>query len=127
MLRRALIGLYLVAAVLGYWLGTRKLLPFLDGLYGTTSTPLARVGFALREANPGASDADWARLQPDVDTVRASFLTGSPALFDLVVALRGLRSGGNTDWARAEQSCRALNWRRCDRPALEELKRRSKP
>jgi hypothetical protein len=127
MLRRALIGLYLVAAVLGYWLGTRELLPFLEHLHGTTSTPRARVGFALREQNPGASGADWARLGPDVDSVRATWSTGAPALFDLVVALRGLRSGGNTDWARAEQSCRALNWRRCDRPALEELKRRSKP
>ena len=48
-------------------------------------------------------------------------------VFDLVVALRGLESAGNTDWGRAEALCRGLRWPRCDRPALEEMKRRSRP
>ena len=35
-------------------------------------------------------------------------------------------TGGETDWGRAEQICRGLRWPRCDRPALEEMQRRSR-
>lgn len=125
--RSALIGLYVVTAALGYVLGARDLLPFLGRLQGASSTPLARIGLALRDNGAGASADDWARLAADLDAARAGWQTGEPALFDLLVALRGLRNGGSTDWARAEQSCRAMRWRRCERPALEELKKWGKP
>ena len=48
-------------------------------------------------------------------------------VFDLVVAVRGLENEGQADWDKAEQLCRGLGWPRCDRPALEALKRRSRP
>ena len=131
MRRIAFIGPYVVAAVLGYVLGARGLLPFVRFGAPSTSTPLARVGFALREENPTATADDWAALRTDVIAVR---LAWEPPphdvlrdVLDLVVAVRGLDSGGNTDWGHAEQLCRALKWPRCDRPALEELKKRSRP
>jgi hypothetical protein len=62
--------------------------------------------------------------------VRAGLAPDSRPVFDLVVALQGQRGTGgadDTDWIAAEQACRALKWPRCDRPALEELKRSSRP
>jgi hypothetical protein len=126
-----------VAAVAGFVLGGRGLPPF--GHFPGTSTPLARVGFALREENLKATPEAWATLRVDVDAVRSGF--AGPArdpervqareqargVFDLVVAVRGLKSGGNSEWGQAEQLCRALKWPRCDRPALDELKARSRP
>jgi hypothetical protein len=118
--RRALIGACFIVAVaaLGYLLGARGLLPFGRG---GASTPLARIGLALQDDGAGAS------LRADVETVRAGVKPEDLAVFDLVVALRGLDTAGSTDWGRAEALCRALRWARCDRPALEEMKRRSRP
>ena len=75
------------------------------------------------------------QTERQVDAVRAEFAgpTREPEreqardVFDLLVAVRGLRSAGNSDWGQAEQLCRALKWPRCDRPALEELKASSRP
>jgi hypothetical protein len=62
----------------------------------------------------------------DVPAVRGALAPDSRGAFDLVVALQGLDRGGEADWGRAEQLCRALQWPRCDRPALEETQRRSR-
>ena len=120
MRRRALIGTCFVvaAAALGYILGARGLLPLGRG---GASTPLARIGLALQNDSASAS------LRTDVETVRAGVKPEDLGVFDLVVAVRGLDSAGNTDWGRAEALCRGLRWPRCDRPALEEMKRRSRP
>jgi hypothetical protein len=61
----------------------------------------------------------------DVDAVRAALAPDSRVPFDLVVALQGLDRTGEPDWGRADQICRGLRWPRCDRPALEEMQRRS--
>ena len=119
--RSLYIGTYVVAAALGYVLGARGL------PVTSTSTPLARVGYALREESPKATSEAWAALGTDVDAVRLELGAEARDVFDLVVAVRGLRSGGNPEWSKAEQLCRAIKWPRCDRPALEELKRRSRP
>ena len=119
--RTALIGTYAVAAVLGYLLGG----PLSSVWADESSTPLARVGFALQQDRLAASPGEWAALRDDVQTVRAAL--PDRAVFDLVVAVRGLASDGTSDWAEAERICRALKWPRCDRPALEELARRSRP
>lgn len=121
----ALTGTYLVAALLGFALGGRGLLPF--GHFPGTSTPLARMGFALREYGLEATPEAWATLAADADAVRAGFSGQERDVLDLVIAVRGLKGAGNSDWGQAEQLCRALKWPRCDRPALEELKARSRP
>ncbi len=112
--------------MLGGALGASGLLP-LGAELPTSSTPLARVGYALREPAPKASPGDWAALRDDVDTVRAAWKSEEPAAFDLVVALRGLYAGGNSDFARAAEICRALKWPHCDKRALDVMKERSKP
>ena len=126
-----------MAAAVGFALGGHfpesRLLPF--GHFAGRSTPLARVGFALREDNLKTTPEAWSALRADVDAVRSEFAgqTHEPEreqardVFDLVVAVRGLKSAGNSDWGQAELLCRALKWPRCDRPALEELKARSRP
>jgi hypothetical protein len=123
-MRAKLIGLYAAAAALGYWLGANGLHAF-----GAPerSTPLARVGVALRAEQPSANAAEWAALRADVAAVRAESQPALRGVFDLVVALRGLENAGNADFPRAEQLCRALSWPRCDRPALELLRQRSRP
>ena len=120
MRRRALIGTCFIvaAAALGYILGARGFLPFGRG---GAATPLARIGLALQGNSASAS------LRTDVEAVRAGVKPEDLGVFDLVVALRGLDSARNTDWGRAEALCRGLRWPRCDRPALEEMKRRSRP
>ena len=120
MRRRALIGTCFIvaAAALGSVLGARGLLPFGRG---RPSTPLARIGLALQGGSASAS------LRTDVEAVRAGVTPEDLGIFDLVVALRGLDGAGSTDWGRAEALCRGLRWPRCDRPALEEMKRRSRP
>ena len=85
------------------------------------------MGFALREQSVNATPEAWAALAADVDTVRSGFTGQERDVLDLVVAVRGLKSAGNSAWSQAEQLCRALKWPRCDRPALEELKARSRP
>jgi hypothetical protein len=122
--RGAIAGAYLVVAALGYVLGARGLMPF-----GRPAepTPLAWVGFALSQENVDATAGDGAALRAAVDAVRASRKGQELPVLDLVVELRGFGKNGSTDWGRAEQLCRGLKWPRCDRPALEEMKRRSRP
>lgn len=122
---RTLFTVYGLAAVVGAALGALGLVPFADRLRHSTSTAPARVGVALRETNVALTAADRAGLRADIDALRAGW-QGEREALDLVVALRGLRDG-EADFALAEQSCKALRWPRCDRPALEELRTRSKP
>jgi hypothetical protein len=124
----ALAGTYLVAALAGYALGTRGVSPFArSAAEASSATPLARVGFALREDALAASPGGWDALRNDVEIIRRAWKPEHRGAFDLVVALRGLKSGGNTEWPEAEQLCRELKWSRCDRGALEALKKRSRP
>ncbi|HEY4185597.1 MAG TPA: hypothetical protein VGP07_11035 [Polyangia bacterium] len=125
--RGVLIGTYLVAGVLGYFLGVRGILPPAKSPDLSGTTPLARVGFALQQENVAASPRDWAQLRDDVEAVRAALKTVEPDAFELVVAVRGLNNGGNAAWDRAEQLCRGLKWPRCDRRALEDLRSRARP
>jgi hypothetical protein len=123
---RALAIVYGLAIVVGLFLGVSGNAPFADRLRHSTSTAAARVGAALGETRPPLDAADWAKLEDDLAALRAAY-AGDKEAFDLVAALRGLTSRGEIDWAFAEQSCRALHFPRCDRPALEELRRRSRP
>jgi hypothetical protein len=92
----------------------------------STSTALARVGFALRE-RPSAVSAAQAVLRADLPVVRSSIAATEREVFDLVVAVRGLDNGGQSDWPRAEKICSALNWPRCDKDALAQLETQSLP
>jgi len=117
---------HVAAAALGYLLGSVAL-PMLAALGGGSSnTPLARVGFALRE-DPHAASPEWSVLDADLQAVRAPLASPQRDVFDLVVAVRGMDNGGNSDWSRAEQICRRLAWPRCDRDALAQLKELSRP
>jgi len=124
--RVGLIAAYVVAGAAGYFAGT-------SGAFGSTkvssaaATPRARVGFALREQAPKAGPRSWERLRRDVTLVRDSLPPGDRPVFELVVALRGLDNGGTTDWDEAKRVCERLEWPRCDRGSLEELKKRSRP
>jgi hypothetical protein len=121
-----LVWSYSLAVALGYLLGSIAV-PALAALAGgSTSTPLARVGLALRE-NPGAPSAASAVLDADLQVVRSSLAAPQREVFDLVVAVRGLDNGGNSDWSRAQQICRGLSWPRCDKDALAQLKDLSRP
>lgn len=123
---RALALVYGFTVLAGLGLGVSGNAPFADRLRHSTSTAAARVGAALGEKRPALEAADWAKLEDDLARIRAEYAGDKEAL-DLVAALRGLTSRGEIDWARAEQSCRALHFTRCDRPALEELRRWSHP
>jgi hypothetical protein len=68
--------------------------------------------------------ARWAATRVDVAAVRAALPPSSRGTFDLLLVLRPPR-GGDPDWGRAEQICRDLVWPRCDRPALELLRKRT--
>ena len=115
---------YAAAALAGYLLGSLVLPAALSS--GGASTPLARVGFVLRE-EPLAPIAWGSGFSADVRAVRASFASPEREAFDLVVAVRGLENAGNSDWARAEQICRGLAWPRCDREFLPQLKELCRP
>ncbi|HET7538650.1 MAG TPA: hypothetical protein VFK05_02225 [Polyangiaceae bacterium] len=117
---------FVVAAALGYLLGAVAVPAFAGQVSGGASTPLARVGFALREA-PQAPPEAWAALGEDVQTVRARLPSSEREVFDLIAVLRGLDNGGTTDWGHAEQICRGLSWQRCDRASLERLRELSRP
>src|SRR5262245_66479838 len=67
------------------------------------------------------------RSRVDVAAVRGALAADSREAFDLVVALRGLGRDGHADWKIAEALCRGwLRWPRCDRPALEQMRSRSR-
>src|SRR4029078_4910087 len=67
------------------------------------------------------------RSRIDVAAVRAALAADSRETFDLVVALQGLTRDGQADWNSADALCRGwLKWPRCDRPALEQMRRRSR-
>jgi hypothetical protein len=124
--RGALVGLYLLAVVAGYVLGERGRFPF-HPFPPPKSSPLARVGVALATAPLSLRGEEWQELRADVEAVRAAWDPENRAVFDLVVAVRGLTSAGNPVWTEAEERCKALRWPRCDRPALDALRRRSRP
>lgn len=113
-----------MAALAGYLLGAAALLPVRSS---EASTPLSRVGFALRERSTGAGPEDFALLAEDIEQVRSNLKPELRGIFDLVFAVRGLTREGAPDLSRAEELCRAAKWRRCDRASLEELGRRSTP
>jgi hypothetical protein len=124
MRRNVLIGACLLAVPVVY-LGVRALSS--RSPLTSAPTPLARVGVALQATELEASPDEWASLRADAQTVSAAWNGQQRAVFDLVVALRGLSSGGQSDWAKAEGVCRALRWPRCDRDALEQMKNISRP
>lgn len=124
--RTALVVTYVAAAGLGYVLGVRGYLPY-GALKSSTSTPLARVGLALRDGTAHADAPSLTLLRTDVDTVRRSLRPPETDALDLVAALRGLRTNGATDVAGAEKSCLALELARCDARALQVLQKRSEP
>lgn len=66
------------------------------------------------------------RPRVDVGGVRGALAPDSRGAFDLVVALHGLDGDGVADWGKAERICRDLRWPRCERPALEEMRQRSR-
>jgi hypothetical protein len=124
--RGALVGLYLAALVSGYLLGERGDFP-LNPFPRATNSPLARLGAALSIEPLLLSIEGWRALRRDVEAVRAAQTPELRAVLDLVVAVRGLASDGNPNFAQAAERCTALHWPRCDRPALEALRRRSRP
>jgi hypothetical protein len=85
------------------------------------------MGLALRDGTSNADPASLSLLSRDVDRVRVSLGVPERDAFELVVALRGLKTGGKPDVGGAEQSCRALKLARCDARALELLQKRSAP
>jgi hypothetical protein len=118
---------YLAAACVGYVCGAGELLPLGPLRESGASTPLSRVGFALRERNTGTEPQAYARLADDLAAVRSQVAPEVQGIFDLVFAVRGLSSAGAPDLTRAAELCQRLKWRRCDRASLEELGRRSTP
>jgi len=117
---------YVAAAALGYLLGSLAVPAFAALAGESSSTPLARIGLALRE-DPHAPLVAWPALEADLRTVRSSLVSPEREVFELLLAVRGLDSGGKSDWNHAEQVCRSLAWPRCDRAALEQLKEQSRP
>jgi hypothetical protein len=64
----------------------------------------------------------WVVKRVDVDAVRAALPADSRGTFDLLVMLHP-SWGRDPDWGKAEELCRSLTWPRCDRPALELLRK----
>jgi hypothetical protein len=122
--RSVLIGACLVAVPVAY-LAVRALSS--RSPLTTAATPLARVGLALQAIDRNASPGERASLRDDVQTVSAAWNAHERSVFDLVVALRGLGSGGDSEWGKAEVICGTLRWPRCDRAALEQMKSSSRP
>ncbi|HET9955299.1 MAG TPA: hypothetical protein VFQ61_12380 [Polyangiaceae bacterium] len=116
-----------MAAALGYFAGARGLIALGRANEPLASTPLARVGLALQQPGLQTSEKTWAVLRSDVEAVRATLQPEERSVFDLIVAVRGLTNSGDSDWVRAEALCKGLQWSRCDRAALEDLKRSSRP
>lgn len=86
-----------------------------------------RVGWVLGQPDAQASPEAWTALKADLAMVRESWPPSLRTVFDLLVAVRGLTTGGKPDWPQAESLCRALQWARCDRASLEELRTRGRP
>ena len=124
--RAAAVAVYVAAAGLGYLVGGRGLPPFRPAPSGA-ALAAARVGWVFSQPEPQAPAQAWAELAGDVATVREAWPAPLRKLFDLMTAVRGLKSGGQPDWAQAEQLCRALKWSRCDRASLEQLHVRGRP
>jgi hypothetical protein len=89
-------------------------------------TPLAQLGFALGQPDLTPDPAARRRLAGVARAVRQNWKE-RPEILDLVLTLRGVGSEGEVSWERATSLCEALGWPRCDRAALEELRRRSRP
>ncbi|HXJ21789.1 MAG TPA: hypothetical protein VMT03_16310 [Polyangia bacterium] len=68
--------------------------------------------------------ATWLTRRFDVGAVRAALPPSSQGAFDLLLALHP-PPGGDPDWGRAERICRDLWWPRCDRPALDVMRKHS--
>jgi hypothetical protein len=125
--RQAHLLVYALAIGAGLVLGAR-------GVFGSgrvtgpaSSTALARVGYALRADGVVASAEAWRALRADLDVVRAGMKPEDQRVFDLIVAVRGLRNGGRPELGPAERLCSELGWPRCERSALAELASRSRP
>lgn len=114
---------YSSAIALGYLLGSISVFAFAALAGDSSSSALARVGFALREE----PSAVWVVRDADLRSARSSLASSERDAFDLVVAVRGLDNGGSSDWTRAEQLCRTLTWPRCDKEALAQLRELSRP
>lgn len=125
--RGLLIAVYLVAAAGGYRLGARGLLRVTNEPRNATADAAARVGVALGEEAPRADAVSWAALRDDIDVTRAAFPPPQRQVLDLVVAVRGIENGGQPEWTRAAEQCRALGWGRCERATLEELRKLTRP
>lgn len=123
-LRSKLVPACLALLLAGYWVSANELVPL---AFGARITPASRVGFAMRERNLSAPPEDWRLLKADVEALRSTLKPELRSTFDLVVALRGLESGGSSDFVRAGEICKGLQWRRCERAALDVLKERSRP
>lgn len=115
------------ALTAGYFLGTRGYVAQALGAQTSPLTPLARVGFAVQSDQLRGEASDWQRLKRDLEVVRAEWAPQTRGVLDLVIAVRGLENNQHPDWKRAEELCRGLGWPRCDQPALEELRLRSRP
>lgn len=125
--RRKVVVVYVAAALVGFLVGAQGLSPLALAPTSESLSPLARVGFALeRDALPNDAAA-YAQLGRDIESAAAAVPTTERGAFALVAAVRGLRSAGVPDWERATQLCSQLHWPRCDREALEELAKRSRP
>jgi hypothetical protein len=124
--RGALVGLYLVALSAGYMLGERGTFP-VNPFPRARSSPEARLGAALSADQLVLSPEGFRAVRADVEAVRARQTPESLDVLDLVVAVRGFANHGEPNFREAEERCRALRWPRCDRPALEVLRKRSRP
>jgi hypothetical protein len=120
------IAVYGVAVGLGYLIGDRGVPPF-GAVPQSPSLSLRRVGWVLGQPDPRGPPEAWAALETDIATVREGFPPSIREMFDLEVAVRGLKTGGKSDWTEAQQHCLALKWSRCDHAALEELRVRGRP
>src|SRR5688572_24217675 len=103
--RGALVGLYLVALVVGYVLGERGSFP-LRPFPTSAGSPLARVGVAFATEPLSLSGEGWKALRADVEAVRAAWSPERRAVLELVVAVRGLTNGGHPAWSEAEERCK---------------------
>lgn len=125
--RGAWLLLCVTALMAGYFFGVCGYVAQALGTHASPLTPLARVGFAVQSGELRGDHADWQRLKRDLELVRADWAPQTRGILDLVIAVRGLENNQRPEWERAERLCRELGWPRCDRPALEELRRRSRP